>query len=125
MNLGALFLAIVMVESHGDPCAIGDHGLAYGPAQIRQAALTEYNTWAGSNHKLQDCMDLELSRQVFLFYTAKYCTAQRLGRKPTLQDAARIWNGGPAGWKKPATIKYWRKVNIKLRGSNGNQSKPH
>jgi hypothetical protein len=27
-----------------------------------------------------------------------------------MEDAARIWNGGPNGWKKKATDSYWQKV---------------
>ena len=39
-----------------------------------------------------------------------YATEKRLGRPVTDQDRARIHNGGPNGWKSPATIGYWSKV---------------
>ena len=43
-------------------------------------------------------------------YMTRYCTERRLGRKPTDQDRARMWNGGPNGHRKSATLKYWDKV---------------
>ena len=39
---------------------------------------------------------------------------RRTGRIPTAETYARIWNGGPDGWKKPTTAAYWRKVRAKL-----------
>jgi hypothetical protein len=32
-------------------------------------------------------------------------------------QVARIWNGGPAGWHKSATVAYWRKVKAVLAAS--------
>ena len=32
------------------------------------------------------------------------------GREATAMDIARMWNGGPRGYKKEATLKYWDKV---------------
>lgn len=51
----------------------------------------------------------------------RYATVKRLGRVPTVEDIARIHNGGPNGYKKTATTpaqklklknldKYWAKV---------------
>ena len=45
---------------------------------------------------------------------ARYATERRLGRTPTYEDVARIHNGGPNGYKKTATYKYWQKVKKKL-----------
>jgi hypothetical protein len=39
---------------------------------------------------------------------------RRTGRKATLEVLARIWNGGPRGWQKMATGKYWAKVKAVL-----------
>ena len=41
---------------------------------------------------------------------SRYATAQRLGHAPTDEDIARIHNGGPNGYKNPATLPYWEKV---------------
>jgi hypothetical protein len=45
---------------------------------------------------------------------ARYATSKRLGRPVTDQDRARIWNGGPNGYKKKATLGYWAKVRKEL-----------
>ena len=48
----------------------------------------------------------------------RYATVERLGRKPTLEDIARIHNGGPNGWKKKSTDAYWAKVKKELDSYN-------
>ncbi|MDP6249404.1 MAG: hypothetical protein QGH26_01040 [Candidatus Pacebacteria bacterium] len=48
-------------------------------------------------------------------YIDYYAIERRIGREPTLQDMARIWNGGPNGYKKPSTKKYWEKVKEVLK----------
>jgi hypothetical protein len=53
-------------------------------------------------------------------YWRHYATKERLGHEPTLEDLARIHNGGPNGWKKESTKPYWAKVKRELeRGNNG------
>jgi len=47
-------------------------------------------------------------------YMQRYANEERLGRPVTAEDIARIHNGGPNGYKNPATIKYWRKVRDQL-----------
>ena len=44
----------------------------------------------------------------------RYATVERLGREPTLEDIARIHNGGPNGFKKSSTDAYWAKVKKQL-----------
>ena len=46
----------------------------------------------------------------------RYATEHRLGRKVTQEDIARIHNGGPNGYKKESTEKYWSKVKKILNG---------
>ena len=43
-------------------------------------------------------------------YMRRYATPARLGRPVTQEDVARIHNGGPNGYKNPATKQYWEKV---------------
>jgi len=43
-----------------------------------------------------------------------YATEEKIGREPTDEDRARIWNGGPMGWRNKATIGYWNKVKKHL-----------
>ena len=44
----------------------------------------------------------------------RYATEARLGHKPTVQDIARIHNGGPNGYKLAATVGYWNLVKAEL-----------
>jgi hypothetical protein len=51
-------------------------------------------------------------------YLTHYGTEKRLGRKPTAEDLARIWNKGPNGYKKDSAKKYWVKVEKILKANN-------
>lgn len=106
-----LISALILKESSGNDEAIGDKHLknkAYGPLQIRQPAVDDYNRWHGTKLKAEDCLgNRKLSVAICESYLAHYATEKRLGRTPTDQDRARIWNGGPNGYKKESTEKYW------------------
>lgn len=101
-----------MVESSGRTGPIlGDGGAALGPLQIHRACWQDANLPG----KYEDCADLEYSKRVFRAYMSRYATSRRIGRAVTDEDRARIWNGGPNGYKKSATVKYWNKVKGHLR----------
>ena len=107
-----LFHALHMVETGGRLGPIkGDGGRALGPLQIHKVYWTDANI-AG---KYEDCADLEYSKKVVRAYMARYAVQRRLGRTPTAQDIARIHNGGPNGYKRKATLGYWRKVKGYLK----------
>ena len=106
--------AIHQVETSGRLGPIkGDGGAALGPLQIHKACWIDANMPDGS---YADCADLKYAKRVFARYMARYATERRLGRPVTDQDRARIWNGGPNGYKKSATVKYWLKVRKELNG---------
>ena len=109
-----LIACLVEVESRGDLHAIGDKHLrnkAYGPLQIRKPACDDVNRRFGTAYAPEQCLgNLELSTEILRRYMEMYATEKRLGRAPTDADCARIWNGGPNGWKKPSTEGYLRKV---------------
>jgi len=105
-----LILALIQVESNGNLNAIGDCGKAYGCLQIHRDYVIDVNVATDSSYTHEDAFDKEKSIEMFLIYMSIYATEERLGRKPTAQDMARIHHGGPNGWKKPHTLKYWKKV---------------
>lgn len=118
---GQLFRAICMVESGNDPNAYNYEENAAGVAQIRPIMIQDANriyrlrTWAkdGDHWTLNDRYDPAKSREIFETVISHYMTHYDLtGAKA----AARIWNGGPTGWKKRATLQYWRKVSAALKG---------
>jgi hypothetical protein len=99
---GTLFRAMVQVESAGNANAFNLIEEATGPLQIRPIRLLDYNERTGSNYLLEDCYDLEVSKEIFLYY------AKRIGY-PNYESIARSWNG--SGRK---TIEYWKKVSAYL-----------
>jgi hypothetical protein len=109
-----LIEALIAAESSGNDYAVGDENLpnkAYGPLQIRQPYVDDYNRWHKTSYKAEDCLgNRPLSIKICKSYIDHYATAARLGRIPTDEDKARIHNGGPSGWKKNSTVKYWTTV---------------
>lgn len=102
-----LWEAICEIESGGNPYAIGDKHLmhhSYGIVQIRQSRLNDYVKQTGKVYTVQDCFDKEVSREIFMFYVS-----------PDFETTAREWNGGANGMKKKSTLKYWEKVENKLK----------
>ena len=58
----------------------------------------------------EDVIDREYAEKVIYAFWDRYATEKRLGRPVTDEDRARMHNGGPNGYKKTKTIKYWDKV---------------
>lgn len=113
----ALTNAIAKVESNHNDNAIGDNGKAVGRYQIWKVVVDDVNRIIGKEHfTYADRFDAKKSRQMFAIYTAHYCKVyeRKTGRKATAEVKARIWNGGPNGWRKSSTDKYWRKVKACL-----------
>lgn len=109
----AKFLAaLIMVESGGDPKEVGDNGKAVGVLQIHTIVIDDVNRIYGTDFRYEDRLDPVMSEKVCRLYLAywglKY--KQEMGKDPTLEVYARIWNGGPRGWNKYSTEKYWLKV---------------
>ena len=109
-----LMSALIVVESAGNPKAVGARGEA-GCLQITQGCIEDVNRING--HVIfsrEDCFLRSRSIAICQLYINHYATRERLGHEPTDEDRARIWNGGPNGWKSPATLPYWRKVEREL-----------
>lgn len=114
-ELTPLERAIMQVESGGKLDAIGDKHMsnkAFGPLQIRKPCVDDVNRVFDQDYVAEDCLgDLALSVKIFRSYMLIWATPKRLGRPVTDEDRARIWNGGPQGFKKASTIFYWKKVD--------------
>lgn len=121
-----LIAALIEKESGGDDMAIGDRYYkdrrgrlreypkshwAYGPLQIRKICVADVNRHFGTKYKASDCLgNRRLSVWICQKYLEIYATRDNVGRNPTDEDKARIWNGGPDGWDESSTIGYWAKV---------------
>ena len=88
----------------------GDAG-ELGPVQIRKQYVDDVNRIVGKDKwKYKSREYMGSCRAMMLIYWDHYATIDRLGHEPTLEDLARIHNGGPNGWRKGCTKKYWVKV---------------
>jgi len=103
-----LLAAIKQVESGGDANAIGDQGKALGAFQIWESYWRDGVAYVPSiGGGYQDCKDSKYAEFVVRAYLARYAPK---GKTVTLEMLARIHNGGPRGYLKPATLKYWVKI---------------
>jgi hypothetical protein len=111
VNLGPLIAALITVETGGcrnPDLAIGDAGLAIGALQIHRAVVVDANRIAGTSYTHAQMTNRVAARRVCEIYLSRYAAGK------TNEEAARIWNGGPTGHKKSATVSYWNKVKKHL-----------
>jgi hypothetical protein len=109
MNLNNLITALMIVESSGNDQAIGDNGRALGPLQIHRGVVLDVNRITGSHYRWEAMTNRAQARAVCQAYLEHY------GRGKSIEEQARIWNGGPTGDRKPATLAYWRRVKRNLK----------
>jgi hypothetical protein len=112
-----LWSAIASVESGGNPLAFNPADGAAGIVQIRQTCVDDCNRIARRRglpvqFASADRFNPEKSRQMWDLYLAYYGEhyERTTGLPPTNEVYARLWNGGPTGWKKDATAPYWARV---------------
>ncbi len=125
-SLRKLLDAICEVESGCDSSAVGDNGKAIGAYQIWESYWIDACNYSRNDDLSLDdgyesCLDKEYAEKVVLTYWERYANEKRLGRKPTLEDRARMHNGGPRavwakGKKKENLDLYWEKVSEVLNG---------
>jgi type IV pilus biogenesis protein CpaD/CtpE len=111
----SLVKAVEQVESGGKTNAIGDGGKAVGCLQIHPILVKDVNRILGKQkYTLKDRKNRQKSREMFKIYVNHYAK----GKSDEVK--ARMWNGGPKGHKKKATLKYWKKVKKELAKQNSN-----
>jgi len=95
--------AIIQVESKGDTLAFNKIEKAIGAFQIRPIRLLDYNQRTGKKYKSEDCFDLKISKEIFLYYAINQGF-------PDYESIARNWNGSGK-----TTLDYWKKVKSFLQ----------
>lgn len=115
MNYSALISALTIVESGGRADAVGDNGKAYGILQIWDVVVQDVNKVFGTSYVHKDAFNPTKARQICRYYLSHYATPARTAGMDPYEAAARIWNGGPNGHRKAATIPYWAKVRKHLK----------
>jgi hypothetical protein len=111
-----LLAALIAVESGGNDLARGRHG-ELGALQVRPCVVADVNRVAGTHYRWAEMTNRWAALGVFRIYTGHYCTEARLGRPATNQDLARVWHGGPSGWKRRKTVAYWKRVRARMSAS--------
>ena len=117
-----LLNAIKNVESSGNASAIGDNGKAVGAYQIHKVYVDDVNNIMErkgfkTRFTYSDRFNAHKSRIMTCVYLNHYGKVyeRKTGKKASLEVLARIHNGGPNGYKKQATLKYWHKVKKRLK----------
>jgi hypothetical protein len=109
--------AIIQVESRGNDSAIGDRhikgGEAIGALQIRPIMVKEVNRIlklkkSKIRFKMSDRWDRDKSIEMFRIWKEFHHDDD------DFETIARNWNGGPNGYKKSRTERYWAKVEQEL-----------
>jgi len=95
--------AIRQVETGGRDI-VGDNGAAIGKYQIHNSYWKD----SGVKGKYEDCHNDAYSREVIKAYWKRYCP--EAFNTVDAKVLSKTHNGGPAGYKKTATIGYWTKV---------------
>ena len=111
-----LLAALIAVESGGNDMARGRHG-ELGALQVRPCVVADVNRLKGTHYRWAEMTNRWAALGVFRIYTGHYCAEARLGRPATSQDLARVWHGGPNGWKRRKTVAYWKRVQARMSAS--------
>jgi len=82
----------------------GDGGAAVGPLQIHKKAIDDVNKFYGTKYTLDDVRQIAPAKEVARLYVTLWL------EKHKEEIAARIYNGGPRGWRKKSTDEYWEDV---------------
>lgn len=116
-NINELIDALIYVESKGNDQIIGDKHLgknhSAGALQIRPVMVREVNRILKLQHKkkrytLKDRFSRQKSIEMFNIWR------QFHHPNDDFETIARNWNGGPQGYLKNGTVKYWVKVQLEL-----------
>lgn len=105
-----IVLGMIQVESNGNDEAYNELEDAVGCLQIRPIMVREVNRilkMKGEEYrfKMKDRWDREKSLEMFWIWRDYHHPDS------DYEIIARNWNGGPNGYKKKSTEKYWEKVN--------------
>lgn len=112
-----LFAAMRMVESYNGRELVGDQGRSRGVYHVQACYLADVNRVYGTRFTLVDRDDPVKAHRIVRLYLAHYgrVYTKVTGKPVTCEVLARIHNGGPEGWRKPATRKHWRRVERAMR----------
>lgn len=116
MNILRLIAAMVAVESGGNNSARGAHD-ELGCLQIRRQTVDDINRIVKKQRAFtyDDRLSRDKSVEMLMIYVSHYLSPVLIGREPTEEDVARLWNGGPKYKHKAWTKSYWLKVQAQMK----------
>ncbi len=114
LRLSTLLAAIAEVETNSGATSPNVY-------QIRSVYVDDVNRIYKANYShfsvLDPAKSIELMVKYWMYYGEIY--RRETGLAPTYEVLARIHNGGPDGWRKRATKKYWEKVRCEMFRKEG------
>ena len=119
-----IFLAVmIQIESSGKENARGADD-EIGCLQITEEVVQDVNriyklTDTDNEYWIWDAFRMKASKEIckkyLTYWGNKYEKDTKALGQSTFEAYARIWNGGPRGYKKDATDKYWEKFLAKAK----------
>ena len=102
---------IGQIESGNTDSVIEANGHGYGRYQIYNICVKGSGMTDLLGYSHDDMFNAEKSKHVFWATMGIFCHtyAQKHGHYPTYEQLARMWCGGPEGYKKNATLNYLHK----------------
>lgn len=99
------------LESGNTDSITGDSGRGKGRFQIYNICVKGSGLHDLLGYSHEDMFNKEKSVHVFWATMGIFCYsyAQKHGKYPSYEDLARMWCGGPEGYKKNATLNYLHK----------------
>jgi len=110
MTLFKIFKILCILESGGDASAFNEKESARGIIQIRNICRVDICRISHKFYSKEDCHNEKKSFEMFKIYVKYYM------KENTVEEAVRIWNGGPKGLYKLSTMNYYEKFN-KIKGT--------
>ncbi len=107
-----LLQAQIRVESSFNTFALHKAENSKGLLQIRPIVLDDIEQFYKIKIAHKECYNPKIAIWIWQTYLDLWISRQNLPN--TLENRARIWNGGPSGWKKQSTLKYWNKIQANL-----------
>lgn len=111
---------LMEVESNHDPLAVGDKGRALGILQIWDVVIEDVRRITRRSDLIHtDAYDVQTAQFICVVYLTHYGKhyESTTGKTCTYEVLARMWNGGPYGYTKQSTDRYWIKVMRSLHGT--------
>lgn len=114
--LAPLYAAIAQVESENGRTSNNVYQITFNYIEDVNRIAKLIND--EPRYLISDKFDRGTSERMMSTYWLYYGTQyyRKTGRMPTAEILVRIHNGGPNGWKRPTTLKYWHKVKAAMEG---------